>query len=124
MQEIAGTEWKLVAIEPADGPTRRPEANTNPTLVFGGDEASPGNRRLDGHGGCNRFFGAYTLSPDGKLAIPGPLGSTRMACPGPIMEFETEFLNALSTASQASVADRRLTIVFEGGSLRLEAAPS
>ena len=52
--------------------------------------------RLTGHAGCNHFFGPYEITGD-RIAI-GPLGATRMACPGPVMELETAFLSALETA--------------------------
>ena len=53
--------------------------------------------RLSGHAGCNRFFGAFEITGD-RIAV-GPLGATRMACPGPVMELERVFLHALETAS-------------------------
>jgi putative lipoprotein len=51
---------------------------------------------LRGRGGCNSFFGNYTVT-DGVLAI-GPLGATRRACEAPAMEQEAAFFTALEAA--------------------------
>jgi heat shock protein HslJ len=56
---------------------------------------SQGRRRFNGFGGCNRFFGAYVAGADGGLAIPSPIGATRMACPEPIGKVESALLAAL-----------------------------
>ncbi len=52
--------------------------------------------RVVGHGGCNRFFGGYTLEGD-RLRFSA-LGSTKMACPGDISDLEDAFFNALGSA--------------------------
>jgi len=64
--------------------------------------------QVNGHGGCNRFFGSYELE-DGALQV-GPLGSTRMACPEPAMSFELSFLEALQTPSNASLVGNKLLL--------------
>jgi len=61
---------------------------------------------VTGHSGCNRFFGAFSLT-DGVVGI-GPLGSTRMACPEPLNSFEISFLQALQEARSVARADTRL----------------
>jgi len=48
---------------------------------------------IKGHGGCNSFFGSLQKSDDGVTV--GPLGATRMACPEPVMQRETAFIDAL-----------------------------
>lgn len=48
--------------------------------------------KVSGHGGCNRFFGAYRIF-ENKIEM-GPLASTRMACEQPIMDMEQVFLSA------------------------------
>jgi heat shock protein HslJ len=57
-----------------------------------------GEGKLEGHGGCNRFFGSYEFAVE-RIAI-GPLGATRMACPEPVMEREVRFLQALDDAKR------------------------
>jgi heat shock protein HslJ len=49
--------------------------------------------RAHGSGGCNRFTGDYRLE-DATLE-PGPLATTRKACPPAIMNQEARFFEAL-----------------------------
>ncbi|GEM_PF-5729733 len=65
--EFIGSEWRPQEIGGVDV-TGEPEM-----FVRFGDE-----NRLEGHGGCNRFFGSYALAGD-RIDI-GPIGATRMAC--------------------------------------------
>jgi heat shock protein HslJ len=51
--------------------------------------------KISGYGGCNRFFGAYTVS-DNHIEI-GPVASTRKGCPG-VIEIETAFFATLRAA--------------------------
>ena len=67
---------------------------------------------LRGHGGCNRFSGSYKLE-DGSLQV-GPLRSTRMACPEPVMSFEISFMEALQTPSNASLGGNKLVLRAPG----------
>lgn len=60
---------------------------------------------VSGSAGCNQYNGSYTLDGD-KLSI-GPLTTTKMACPEPIMAQEQAFLAALQSAASVAVeADR------------------
>lgn len=54
----------------------------------------------------------YEVNGD-KLAITSPLGSTRMACPEPIMKQEQAFLQTLQSAERYEI---------KGDSLRLSCA--
>lgn len=74
---------------------------------------------IDGHAGCNSFFGSLQQTESGIEV--GPLGSTRRACPEPAMSREAAFLAALQQATsfevsgsrmQALDADRNLLIEF------------
>jgi copper homeostasis protein (lipoprotein) len=51
--------------------------------------------RVNGHGGCNTFFGSYELKP-GNIIKFSQVGSTQMACPE--LDTETSFLKALQAA--------------------------
>ncbi len=64
-----------------------------------------------GHGGCNRFFGSYTLS--GDALVFGPLASTRMACRD--MAAENEFMAALNSARTIEATHLRLILKGEDG---------
>ncbi len=83
--ELAGSEWRPVEIGNLQVP---PGAEL--FVRFAGEG------KLEGHGGCNRFFGSYKIAVD--RVETGPLGATRMACPEPIMEREMRFLQALDNA--------------------------
>ena len=85
--ELAGSEWRPQEIGGAQVP---PEPEI---FVRFGSEG-----RLEGHGGCNRFFGSYRLSGD-KIEF-GPIGATRMACPEPVMDRENRFLRELGRAQR------------------------
>ena len=85
--QLAGSEWRPTEIGNIENP-----AGSEMFVRFGGES------KIEGHGGCNRFFGTYKLVGD-RIEI-GPLGATRMACPEPIMEREARFLGALENATQ------------------------
>jgi heat shock protein HslJ len=71
--------------------------------------------KLEGYGGCNKFFGTYSSTEVGIYV--GPLGATRMACAEPIMTRESAFLAALGNAKRY---DRRgVSLIFydEGGKI-------
>ena len=85
--QLAGSEWR-----PTEIGDIKVSAGSEMFVRFGGEE------KLEGHGGCNRFFGTYKLAGD-RIEI-GPLGATRMACPEPVMQSETRFLQALENARQ------------------------
>lgn len=84
-----------------------------------GDEPMPEDSRMfvqfevdgsiQGHGGCNSFFGTIEKSEDG-ITI-GPLGSTRMACPEPIMSREIAFMDALQKTRRFDVSATRLQLI-------------
>ena len=87
-QQLAGSEWRPTKI----GDIKVP-AGSEMFVRFGGEG------KLEGHGGCNRFFGTFKLAGDG-IEI-GPLGVTRMACSEPaVMEREVRFLEALQNAKR------------------------
>lgn len=95
--ELFNTYWKLIELkgkpvlsDPSAGQQREAHMELNGT-----------ERRINGHGGCNRFFGQFTLEGD-KLAFTG-LGSTMMACPAG-MEDEQAFLLALGETNRAEVS--------------------
>lgn len=63
--------------------------------------------RVEGSGGCNRFFGSYELKPGNRIRFSG-LGSSMMACPG--MESESAFFRALETADSYALDGNRLQL--------------
>ena len=69
--------------------------------------------KLVGHGGCNRFFGAYNL--DGNRIEIGALGMTRMACPEGVMKIEARFQQALGNARKFARDGIELSLAGEAG---------
>lgn len=112
------TEWKLMALEPSGGDAVTPGSDAVPTLQFNSKPSPDGVLRMIGFGGCNRFFGDFSASDAGSLSLPSPLGSTRMACPEPIMGLETALMQALAGASGYELDGDELTITYAGGVLR------
>jgi len=76
---------------------------------------------INGHGGCNSFSGSIEKS-DAGTAI-GPLASTRMACPEPIMNREAAFLEALQNTRHFGASPKRLQLLSEDRSLLVELVP-
>lgn len=68
---------------------------------------------IKGHGGCNGFFGSLEQS-DSQIKV-GPLGSTRMACPEPIMNREMAFMNAVQKMTGFRTADNTMSLLDENG---------
>ena len=113
--ELAGSSWTLTRFEmekevvPAvkDGPA---------TLTFA-EEGEQANR-ISGTGGCNRYFGDYTLTDD--LISVSPLGSTRMICDPERMAQEDRFFQALSTTESYNLSNDELLIKYAEGMLRFK----
>ena len=77
---------------------------------------------IKGHGGCNSFFGSLEKK-DSDLSV-GPLGSTRMACPEPIMSRESAFLEALQQTTVFEVSGERLSCLNSDRKLLIELVAS
>jgi heat shock protein HslJ len=98
---LVGSEWRLEDLG-GRGVIDRLQA----TLAF------PEAGRVTGNGTCNRFFGSYTLMQD-RVAF-GQLGSTRMACPDPLGDQETRYLDALQKAQRIEVQGKTLLVHVQG----------
>jgi len=101
--QLAGSEWRPTEIGGIEVP-----AGTELFVRFGGEG------RLEGHGGCNGFFGSYEL--EGDRIETGPLGATRMACSEPVMETEFRFMSALEKAERVERDRIDLTLLDGSGS--------
>ena len=108
-EPLENTYWKLVTVgeRQAVVVTETREAH----LVLHAEEA-----RLAGSTGCNRMMGGYEL--DGDRLSFGQLATTMMACPGDVMEFEREFLDALGDTASWQVEGESLTLVDGEGEAR------
>jgi heat shock protein HslJ len=93
---LSGSEWKLEDLGGAAAD------HGQATLTF------PEAGKVAGNGSCNRFFGSAEINGDAiKLSA---LGSTRMACPEPVMNQETKYLEALQAAERFEWKDPYLLI--------------
>jgi putative lipoprotein len=99
---LAGPRWELVEL---DGrPVDESEAdNVAASLLF-----DAGAMRVSGSGGCNRLTGAY--STDGSSLFFEGVTGTMMACPGPAMSQEKNFLDALALADSFKIDGDRLEL--------------
>ena len=73
---------------------------------------------IKGRGGCNNFFGSLEQTESG-IQI-GPLGVTRMACPPPIMNRETAFLEALQKTRDFQANDESMRLLDDEGNVLAE----
>jgi heat shock protein HslJ len=67
---------------------------------------------ITGNGGCNRFFGPYSIS--GNTIKIGPLASTRKGCPG-LIQVETAFFATLEAATTFERDETKLVLFNEAG---------
>lgn len=87
-------------------------ASSNVTLVFDGQGG------FSGHGGCNSYFGTYSLSDNNGLAL-GAIGSTKMYCEESI-GLETEYLGLLSQMASFVLDANGLHLASPDGQLKLD----
>ena len=102
--DLAGSEWRPSFMSAAELP-----AGIKMQVEFQPDG------RITGSGGCNRFFGGYTIS--GNHIKIGPLASTRKGCPG-LIKVEAIFFATLQAASSFEQTDTTL-ILFDASGGRL-----
>jgi len=84
---LAGTEWVLRKLDGQEGEALPAQA----TLTFGSGKVS-------GSTGCNRYQGIISEGESATSLVIGPLITTRMACPEPLMAQEHAFLEELGQA--------------------------
>ncbi|MGF7147714.1 heat shock protein HslJ [Sphingomonas zeicaulis] len=100
MSTLTGT-WAIKAVD------NQPLEGAPATIAFADD-------RVSGTTGCNRFSGSFQLA--GNMLTLGALGTTRMACPPPLMQRETMLLARLSAPlTVSSTARGTVTLTGSGG---------
>jgi heat shock protein HslJ len=102
--DLSGSEWRPSFMSAAELP-----AGVKIEVEFKPDG------RIAGSGGCNRFFGGYTVS--GNRIKIGPLASTRKGCPG-LIKLEAMFFATLQAASSFEQTDTTL-ILFDASGAKL-----
>ena len=94
MAKLSGVKWVLQTLNDKELSLTDPNS----------DEAE---RRVNGRGGCNRFFGNYEMESS-RLKF-SPMGATRMACPD--LQTETEFFQMLDGVDGYSIKDNKLSFL-------------
>ncbi len=112
---LAGTAWRVTAVNNGKQAVVGVIAGTQPTLEFLADG------RLSGNTGCNSFSATYAA--DGKKLGIGRVATTRMACAGPegAMAQEAQFLAALESVTTARREADQLELRTATGALALSA---
>jgi heat shock protein HslJ len=113
MGGLAGVTWTLVSY--GDPANPQPVVGTTPiTLIFS-------DTGVGGNAGCNTFGGSFQFDRN-SLTI-SQVVSTLMACTDQaVMEQETAFLNALSSASTFQINGSQLQINYADGVLNFTAS--
>ena len=101
--------WDLVSYGPAG--SEATVLTDSPIFI---DFTSDG--KISGSGGCNRYFGGWGILEGTKDTIRiWRTGSTKMACPEPIMTQEYRFLEELSRVSRYATEGKELRLYYDEG---------
>ena len=103
---LEGTLWALESYQNADG-------ETVDAMLNSGARAEFENGEVSGTSGCNQFFGTYEV--DGNSISIGPLASTLMACPPPLMDQEFGFMTSFQSAATYEISSDTLTMSNANG---------
>ena len=114
---IGGTEWVLRAWAFDEPAPAEPEV----TLTFQ-------DGRFSGKSGCNNYFASAEQGEmPGDVSV-GPAGATRMACPEPLMEVESRYLQQLGAVNKIGFMATQLILYYEkdgvGGVMLFDARKS
>jgi heat shock protein HslJ len=101
LADLGGQIWEL--LELGRGTTFSDDFEI--TLQFEDD-------RVSGSSGCNTYFATAQAPGPGRLGF-NAMGTTRMACEGPVMEIEREYLRTLAAATGYSFLAGRLALTCE-----------
>lgn len=103
MAKLNDVKWVLTALNGKE--IKLTDSNSEMFIQF--NEAE---KRVNGRGGCNRFFGNYEM--DGNNLKFSPMGATRMACPD--MQLEQEFFQVLDGVDTYAIKDGVLSFKSKG----------
>jgi heat shock protein HslJ/uncharacterized membrane protein len=106
---LVGPTWRLVAFGEAARGAPPVNEDVEITVAFDAEE-----KRVAGSAGCNRYFGSYEASDDGRLVL-SQMGATKRACVPSVMEREQAYLGGLDNVSDWERAGDRLTLLDSDG---------
>ena len=98
--DLEGTNWTLTHL----ARTERVPQDIDVTAVFQANKVS-------GSSGCNRYFADVSENDPSQLKI-GKTGSTRMACPPPMMQVENRYLTALGKVKRFGFMLGQLALTY------------
>jgi len=113
---LTDTSWDVQSYNNGRGGVTTIITGTQLNATFGADG------HVSGSAGCNTFNGSYTV--EGSNLSIGPLATTRRACPEPIMQQETAFLNALGATTVFELTAERLTLRDADGATQVIFVPA
>jgi heat shock protein HslJ len=102
---LENVDWKLISLGNDTVPQEAVQNEPYLHLVADG-------HKVQGSGGCNRFFGSYQLA--GESLSFSAMGATRMAC-AKGMDIEMKLTQALGATSQWTIAGGNLELRDAGG---------
>jgi heat shock protein HslJ len=103
LADIEGVQWRLVEL----GRAQTLPADIQISALFK-------EGKVSGQSACNRYFAPVTDQGGMQLEI-GPVASSRMACPDPVMQRESKFLQALQKTERFSFLSGRLVLTYRDG---------
>jgi heat shock protein HslJ len=103
---LAGTSW---VAEDIDG---------RGVLGGKGDRGRETQQRISGRAACNQYFGTAERGEGARLQLK-PAGTTRMACPEPVMDQERRFLEMLGTIVSYRGDGSTLSLLDATGQVRI-----
>ncbi len=106
---LPGSSWVVLGYNNGKQAVVSTMAGTDLTANFGADGM------LSGNSGCNEYSATYKIDGD-KISI-GPAATTRKACEQAIMDQETQYLTALSTAATYRIDGSKLELRTADGAL-------
>jgi heat shock protein HslJ len=107
---LVGKSWKLVELNGRMVPPSE-QSKKEPFLILNASE-----KRINGNGGCNSFFGSYELQGNNGITF-SKIGSTKMACPNDVMEVELNLFKALESTNQFTLRNDTLILTQANMSL-------
>lgn len=114
LASLAGPYWRLTHL--GEEPVRAPRSRREAHLVFDAEAA-----QVAGSDGCNRLMGSYEVA--GAELTFGPIGGTKMACPGVMAEAD-RFGALLAQVRSWRIDAGALRLSDEAGQILLRFEPS
>lgn len=99
------------------------------TIKFSADKNADGTYSFSGKSAVNQYFGSYEVTSfEGSINVGtiklGPIGSTKMAGPQPLMDCEMRFFTLLEQSSDFSVLNENGKDVLRIGRFKKDPTPS